>query len=133
MSLLLANQARKAVIVPAVGPTNTGPTAPQTAFITFNTDGSIAFTDNTSKWFGVSPTLSVGDDYEIRAEVTGDPSVNDFDGTLDAWLSMTTANTWSLSTNSALDVGQLLISIRKAGETDAMDSGVITFTVEVVA
>jgi hypothetical protein len=129
VSLLLTNVGRSAINIPAVTASESGSVTPVEAFINFATNGVATYSGGQFVWFSAI-ALNVGDDYEIKAEINEAPE-GAFDGAVDTWLAMTSAREWSLSSNSGINVGSLLISIRKAGETTVMRSGIISFNVAV--
>lgn len=130
MSLLLAAKGRAAVSVPNAAANATGASSPQTAFVSFNSNGNITRSQGAPlRWYDVI-TAGIGNDFEIYAElITG----TGFTGEVfDTWISLGTNRLWQLEVVSGSATGEIKFSIRRLGETDAIASGNITFLAEVV-
>ena len=130
MSLLLASASAPAVKVLPVGMVEVS-ASPATATITFARDGSVTYTGGAYNWF-TTTLLNVGDSYEISAEISTVPETS-FVGTIGSWEPLTSSVSWTLTKAAGVDTGSLLISIRKAGETTIMSTGLTVFIVEVIA
>lgn len=131
MSLLLAAKGRAAVSVPNAAATAAGASSPQTAFVSFNSNGNITRSEDAPlRWYDVI-TTGIGNDFEIYAElITG----SGFTGAVfGAWLSLGANRIWELNrVASGSATGEIKFSIRRLGETNVIASGNITFLAEVV-
>ncbi len=96
MSLLLASIAQPLVSLAGGRCEVSDFTSPNTATLTFETDGTISgLTTATSyNWFSLAPLAGVGGNYEIFATRTAGTLPT---GTLDTWLPLTGAVGWQLT------------------------------------
>lgn len=106
------------------------------ASITFNNNGTIAISGNSSSYSDTawaSPTgTGTGDAYEIQVTATG--SGGTFTGTTGSWVALTTNKQWTLSQSGAGGASRdLTVSIRDTATSTVQDTAAITLSVLVIA
>lgn len=130
MSLLLAAKGRKAAGIPVFTSQVSGVSTPQTATVTFKSDGTVTRSGGIpANWYQVT-TPAIGNDYEVYAELTSGVGLT---GTFDTWLPLSSSQSWSLSNSDPGEVtATILFSLRKNGGPYVIDTGTITLVAEVI-
>lgn len=132
MSLLLSAKGQKAVRIPSVIVSASGASAPQQAFISFKSNGTVSYTSGetvlTANWYAVT-TTGIGNEFELRAEASSGSAPT---GTYDTWTQISGFQDWLLQSNAGLVEGAVTFLIRRIGG-DTIDSRVINFSAEVIA
>lgn len=106
-------------------------TLPDTASLTFNTNGTIAYfkelTSGTQSWYG-STVAGIGSSYEIRFTLTSGTAWDAglVDGT---WYSLSSARAVALTANTVDLQSTIAVSIREAGTGTIVTSGTINLGV----
>ena len=133
MSILLAGKGVNAIKIPNVLVSASGATAPQRAFISFRSNGTVVYgaingETQTANWYAVT-TSGIGNEFELRAETASGTAPN---GTYDTWTQISGFQDWLLESNVGLVEGAVTFLIRRIGG-GTIDSRVINFSAEVIA
>jgi len=102
------------------------------ALFRLNTNGTITVTGNLTSysdtnWFEPT-TTGIGSDYQVQVTAAGDTS--SLTGVLNQYSTISSAQTWTLSTSSIQQSVTLSVSIRDVATSTVQDTATITITVD---
>lgn len=106
-------------------------TLPDTASLTFNTDGTLTYfkerTSGVTTWYG-STVAGIGSSYEIRFTLTAGPAWNAglVSGT---WYSLSSARAVALSASTVDLESTIAVAIREAGTGTIVTTGTVSLGV----